>query len=159
MLNFKELIISASEGQNRSINAMKGMGVMIVVIVHLSPTYAIKAVLCSFFMPLFFILSGYFYKPVSFKVSLKNNYERLVKPYLFCSIICISLLFITGSKGREFMDVVFPYLYVNSEYRNCWIGGHFPKMFGLWFLPALFWCRITYNFLNSKEGVLLSWGG
>lgn len=84
-------------------------------------------------MPLWFVVSGYFYKPQSLRESIVSNFKRLIIPYFFCASICIIIMLAIGIKGRSFMNVVFPYIYVNSDYHPSLYMGNIPKMFGLWF--------------------------
>jgi fucose 4-O-acetylase-like acetyltransferase len=45
-------------------------------------------------MPLFFIISGFFFKPKPLMISLKDNFKRLIIPYLFICCVWILCAFI-----------------------------------------------------------------
>ena len=147
MIKIKEYIEWANSGQNRIVNLMKGIGILLVIMGHFYPNIYINSFIRSFHMPLFFILGGLFYSITDFRSSLRSNYNRLLKPFFICALMCIIGLFITGSKGRSFANVVLPYIIMNRGDQDLLPFFQVPKMFGLWFLPAIFWCKLCYNWI------------
>lgn len=99
----------------------------------LGPHSYLWKVVYPFHMPLFFLVAGYFYKEKEGVVLFKTSFERLIKPYIFVCII-ISLIRI----GQQIL---------HSEPIS--INSH-DILYGMgpvWFLLALFWCRIFFNYI------------
>jgi Fucose 4-O-acetylase and related acetyltransferases len=84
----------------------------------------------SFHMPLFFIVTGYFYKQEPLPKLLKKNRDQLFFPYLAMCVIIIVLTQIQQSHDFS-IDLI----------RT--IKGMGPG----WFLLAMFWARIEFHFL------------
>lgn len=122
---------------------MKGYGILLVIMGHSSlvmsaeNTYGmlLNNVIYSFHMPMFFIISGYFYKEKDLIVSLKNDFHRLLVPYLLTSIICILAFVLVKSIASD-------YSYV-PRFSITFLTGYAPV---LWFLVALFISKNLFNF-------------
>lgn len=54
----KQLILPEYEGKYRYVDLIRGIGITLVVIGHTEVPDAIKIIIYSFHMPLFFILAG-----------------------------------------------------------------------------------------------------
>src|SRR5512133_2369883 len=77
-----------------SIDIARGIGILLVVLGHTlaeanyhvqNPTvFFLGRLIYSFHMPLFFFLSGLFFKPeIRFPDLLKRRFDSVLKPYLF----------------------------------------------------------------------------
>ena len=111
---------------------MKGIGIFLMVTGHtLGPDSPLSKFIYSFHMPLFFLVSGYFFKCTTIINSVRSSYHRLIKPYIFiCFIyvtIKIALQYYHSQKLQIDLDAI--------------IYGMGPG----WFLLALFWGRIIIN--------------
>ncbi len=116
------------------VDIAKGIGITLVVMGHndfalISP-FAHKLIY-SFHMPMFFFMSGMFFKPdMPFWAFLHHRYNRVLKPFLF-TILLIYFASISFSKvgllmaGRRLLKA----MYGNGYYLD-WVQ--------LWFLPHLF---------------------
>lgn len=83
--------------QNRDItfDMMKGIGIILVIIGHLAHGFGwLVPAIYTFHMPLFFILSGYFYKE-------KKNYRTTAQRFQ----IVASTLFISNSNDHYIRDI------------------------------------------------------
>lgn len=88
-------------------------------------------------MPLFFIVSGYFYKEKKVKELFKREFRTLLIPYLIISIILILYGCIMCIIRHDVQRLLFwtdPFLYAGIK-----------DVGPLWFLLAMFWCRMFYN--------------
>ncbi len=104
-------------------------------------------------MPLFFIVSGYFYKPsINYKNKLINDFRRLVMPYVATSII-LSFFFICNSDDPIGIIKYFltAFIWCGAGDHTSMIWAHVPKIGPIWFLLALFWCRTTFNFIDNSS--------
>jgi fucose 4-O-acetylase-like acetyltransferase len=132
---------------------MKGIAILLMVFCHVvGHNYKI---VYSFHMPLFFIVAGYFYKDLvfnirTFKVFVKKNFIRLIIPCVFTlSLFCLWSL--TQALAKDNIKV-----FLSSFFSLIWMSGdELPTRFGilcinnLWFLPALFWCKIIFYIISS----------
>ena len=67
------------------VDIAKGIGILLVLIGHVSQNSYISSFIYSFHIPLFFIISGYLYK--NKKNYIRNKTTTILIPYLFFSII------------------------------------------------------------------------
>ena len=74
-----------SIGRIQWIDIAKGIGIILVIIGHVSINANINDFIYSFHMPLFFIISGFLYKPK--KNFVKNKVRSILIPYFVFSIV------------------------------------------------------------------------
>lgn len=131
-----------------AIDIAKAIGIILMVIGHCPGISGIlRNSIFSFHMPLFFILSGYFYKEQETKIIITRNYNHLVKPYLITSIACIILCIVTQHYEGALLKVFAMFLGAGGGM----IFGHKVPVIGpIWFLLALFWCKVVYNIICKK---------
>lgn len=119
------------------IDIAKGIGILLIVFGHNWIIYQNKDLfnlIYSFHVPLFFILSGVFFKnEVSFRLILRKKADSLLKPY-FMTLLIIYPLY--ALKGEDFFQYIFGVLYA---------AGDTIAWGQLWFLPNLF---LIYIFTN-----------
>lgn len=128
--------------RNTTVDIMKGIAILLMVIGHLFKNEALHTFIWSFHVPLFFAVSGYFTKRTDRSLSLfqggkqlvKSMLRRLIVPYF---VVCILLIFWFLVKNVDFLkEKWFDGLYL--------YGGRGP----IWFLFELFWCRLTFYFVE-----------
>jgi fucose 4-O-acetylase-like acetyltransferase len=104
-------------------------------------------------MPLFFIVSGFFYKPQPVAVQVKKAFKSLIVPYLFTAGGMVAWGLFDDLYGNE---LTFPNETVRW-FRICFYGSYNPdtplgNFIGpVWFLLALFWCRVVFSFFFSDD--------
>lgn len=130
-----------------TIDTTKAIGIVLMVLGHCAIPSLIRNFIFSFHMPLFFILSGYFYKEQSTRVLLEKGYKRLVKPYFVTSIVCIILCFLSQDYHNTLQKVFAMFLGSGSGHI---LGYPVPVIGPIWFLLALFWCKIFYNIIYTR---------
>lgn len=130
------------------IDIAKGIGILLVILGHglLSPSlhYAVY----SFHMPLFFVLSGYCF---SERQNWKRDFHSLILPFVLTVIIC-SVLYLCAGKFEE----------VSSRLFSLFLPRGFQSSFftidcssgPVWFLVALFWCRLIFRRIKEQHYVL-----
>jgi fucose 4-O-acetylase-like acetyltransferase len=127
--------------RNIAIDIAKGLGIILVVWGHTSKACPIHNEIYLFHMPLFFILSGYFFKSVykPFLQMLQKKFQAYILPYFFFMALCLSmaaiLYAITGELHRYKIQ---PDILINP-------GG---VVTALWFLPCLFEVQIEYYLIQ-----------
>lgn len=128
--------------RNNIIDIAKGIGIITVVWGHLPNVCPIKEEIYLFHMPLFFLLSGYFFKDecLSFIEVVKKKLNIYIYPYILFFIICktASAVLYYGTNHSELFTIS---------------PGVIIKPYGvvrpLWFFLSLFEVQIIY-FLISK---------
>lgn len=132
------------------IDVCKGLGMILVVLGHLSlPTPMIKYIL-AVNMPLFFFLSGYTFNNLSSANNfIKKKFETLIKPYLIFAILTYLFWIIIERRigiGAE-VNILKPFLgifYANNISNWMIFDGV------LWFIPTLFCVELIFYFLSKK---------
>jgi polysaccharide biosynthesis protein PslL len=136
------------------VDIAKGIGILLVVMGHndfrlISP-YAHKLIY-SFHMPMFFFMSGMFFKPdIPFFDFLRNRFHRVLKPFL-AILLLIFFASLSFSKisllmaGRRLIKALY-----GSGYYIDWVQ--------LWFLPYLFAVSLfAYVFFKIVKGMRPEW--
>ena len=114
-----------------------------VIIGHSFHVWPIYEFFYCVHMPLFFLVSGYFF---SIKGGLGGvilkNVKQLILPYLAVSaIICILFLLF-----RQHGEIILRETLLGTTLQN----EHNIVLGPVWFFLALFWCRLTYRFLAQR---------
>lgn len=123
----------ASE-RNESLDILKGIGILLVIIAHTFGMGHLWDIIYVFHMPLFFLVSGYFFKIRPFKEHLKKDFRRLIVPYLF---VCLLTIFYSFCKEYLHNTPVLYKSFISIFY------GNGP----IWFLLGLFFSRLLFYFL------------
>ncbi len=116
------------------VDIAKGIGIILVVMGHndfslISP-FAHKLIY-SFHMPMFFFMSGMFFKPdVPFWTFIRNRYHRVLKPF-----VAILLLIYFASLSFSKVGLV---MATRRLLKAMYANGHYLDWVQLWFLPHLF---------------------
>lgn len=137
--------------RDATFDILKGLAIVSVIIGHSRFPYEIEHFIASFHMPVFFFVSGYFFKIRDLRTEWGNDRKRILVPYLFtCAILIIVSLCISLLSGPNWTPVL-------DQLVTCTIGGHpliaipiYGKILNLgplWFLLALTFIRIMAKFL------------
>lgn len=71
-----------------SFDILKGGGILLVILGHIQIPYMLKTVIYSFHMPLFFFVSGCFFRPIQFeRVFCKKDQTITDSLGLFCLFV------------------------------------------------------------------------
>lgn len=127
--------------RNTEIDIAKGIALVLMIVGHSFTRHSY--LFESFHMPLFFILSGYFYSPITNLELIKKGVKRLWKPFFITIVLLEMVSFAMGvnyTMRSYFYSILFPDGIYTSNLTQIW-----PDAGALWFLAALFWCRIIFN--------------
>lgn len=137
---------------------MKGFGILLVMLGH-APVSAISHVLIyNVHLPLFFFVSGVFYRQRTLKDQIVHDFEQLIIPYFFFVVVWILVSFVGQIIHSGFSLEVF---------MNQLVVGINPldeKAYyltrAIWFLPCLFIVRLMAFFIFKAKhvgiGILLA---
>ena len=128
------------------VDIAKGIGIILVLIGHISQNKNLHYFIYSFHMPLFFIISGYLY-------SEKEQYVRkkaksILLPYLFWSIVSfLYWVLIERNLRTQNLNPIIPATNILIAR-----GGEDNYIFNvaLWFLPCLFVTEVMFHFLKKR---------
>ena len=148
--------------RDRTLDMMKGLGIVAVIIGHLT-SYG-RQFIFSFHMPMFFIIAGFLYRRKIIPTSVKNDFKRLIIPYLVTAVFIVVFYFILEQvTGKEYF-----YRWLKAALWGSSSPGHQSPLFGdypsigaIWFLLAMFWCKLFFLLIdilckNKNHIVLVS---
>ena len=117
---------------------VKGIGIILVVITHTNilPSFLIKWIF-TFHVPVFFFISGLFYKKCGYKTYIRKKSKGLLKPYFEYALAFFIVDFII--EGEAFIPQIPDRLF------EVFLG----KYSALWFLMALFVCEILLYLVDN----------
>lgn len=128
------------------IDAAKAIAIILVIIGHsnwLSAIPRVGGLIYSFHMPLFFIISGFFWKYTEIGTSLKKYAKAYLWPYL---VICLFIFvadcigcFREGGNFCNMPEMFFLKCLWASNWEKDILFGEIPRIGAAWFLFALFW--------------------
>lgn len=132
----------------QSIDVAKGFAIFAMIVGHFewTPDWLVYFIF-SWHIPLFFLVSGYTFRPKSMKEVVRGSFRRLVLPYLAVSIILAIRLYISMD-GAVVRDTLLSAVYGHPiSTRNVVFLSHVNGVGAIWFLLAMFWCRVVFNAL------------
>lgn len=145
------------------IDGAKAIAIVLVIIGH---CYWVKekpsipyvySFLYSFHMPLFFIIAGWFIKPLTIKEALAKYSKAYLVPYFFTSlasgVIAASIILYKDADYSMlpfFKRWALSTIYANPSLRNNLLFGDMPIVGILWFLFAIFWSNTIYSILKKR---------
>ena len=138
------------------IDIARGIAIILMIIGHVTQNVIFRNIIFSFHMPLFIIVSGYFYKDKPLKYVIKKLMIKLIIPTTIIVFLC------TFVDNLNHMDMY------NSLYNSfksiiiCWshqskIKYYFSDTGVLWFIYLLCISRLLFSVLKKiiKENELL----
>lgn len=139
----------------KEFDILKGIGILLVVLGHTGISGLPYTYIYAFHMPLFFFVSGCFYKAYPFKEILKRRSKSLLLPWV--SFATLFLLTNTAISYVESNDLTGSLSYnlmaldiVDEDSRSLFRT--------IWFLVSLFEISIIYALLD-KLHLYGKWGG
>lgn len=124
------------------------LGILLMIMGHIGFGGIFDKWIHAFHMPMFFFISGYFYKRKNIHDQLKSKMRSLLIPYLTFGIC--QLLIIYFIRNKIFVNACKSYLFTNYS-------GISPVPGALWFLTALFIAEFIYILIRNymKNDVLI----
>lgn len=131
-----------------TIDIVKAIGILLMILGHCPGiTHIGRNFIFSFHMPLFFIFSGYFYKSKALYNVFRSGNKHLVRPYIITSFFCILFSIYDWNLVKEKAIAV---VMSNGGWPSEMFGSNLPFVGPIWFLLALYWCKIFYCYLKKK---------
>ena len=138
--------ISPKSNRIDYIDLFRALGIMLMIMGQIGFGKHFDKFIHGFHMPMFFIISGFFFKKENIKIFLIKKLKTLIIPYFAFGIFHIFLYSIIYQDFKiEFIKNLF------WEITLC-----IPISGALWFLPAMFFAGIFYTLIQSttmKKGI------
>ncbi len=135
------------------IDILKGIGIFLVVLGHLSfKNENISHLIFSFHMPLFFVLSGFVFKRKKMSNFFLSKFRRILIPYIFFSFISFLAYYMLNFRTSIYTIKDFfigTLLGISNDYYLAWNVV-------LWFLSSIFLVNVLFNvFFRKKRWIVL----
>lgn len=132
------------------IDVAKGVTILSVILGHTIPAGFVRTLIYSFHMPLFFFLSGFFFRPLPRKTLARRKSRQLLFPYfLTCLLLILGSLLLLILKGRagEIPAQAARLLFASFYASGTDIPAPYviPQIGAIWFLWALFFAFLILN--------------
>ena len=126
----------------------KGFTMLLVIVAHIPQVpVAIRGLIFSFHMPLFFVANGFFVKDYDILKTLKKSVKSLLLPYAITGVIS-AFLYVLNNLGTGYSagQLAIHYLIsvVVGMSGSSTIFQSMESVGPIWFLTALFLCRNIY---------------
>lgn len=147
-------------GRNVFLDHAKAIAIILMVLLHTTSRYVVLTnVVEAFHMAIFFLIGGVFFKSAdSFRSVLCKGFRQLIIPYLVFSIIALTICWISPYIHPELYPGLdtFPKIIKAAVIGiflapNYYTGFAFLPLGPLWFLLALFWCRLLFYYWTSSK--------
>lgn len=120
------------------IDLLRAFGIFVMIMGHVAFGGVFDKWIHIFHMPMFFIISGYFYRRQPFTVMLKKRAKTLLLPYFVFGIIHLIIQFIRiGSIDTHAFYLLF---WENTAENGIPIAGALWFLTAMFFSEVLFWC-------------------
>lgn len=136
--------INIKSNRIEAIDIAKGIGILLMVMGHTGFGGVFDKLIHTFHMPLFFFVSGYFYRPdktKDFRQYLLRQINLLIVPYLAFALFyeLLHYLYVGEMSWGYFFKSL-----LSSNHNRIDVAG------ALWFLMALFSAKIVYSILDHN---------
>ena len=128
-----------SAGRIEYIDILRAIGILFMIVGHLGiGGTKTDHIIHSFHMPLFFIISGYFYKTGEIKKQIAHKAKTILLPYCVFGLVHYALwLLLNHNKSDNYLRPLQCLLF------DC-TSLDMPIAGALWFLPCLFFTELMY---------------
>ena len=141
------------------IDTARGIAIICIILGHLG-NMDINRFVFTFHVPLFFLLSGYFYnKEINARTLVIKRVRTLLIPYVICcTLIILSAVFINQltNQGTGDKDIILYWLQASAY----GAGDNYTTPFvihqigAIWFLLALFWTGLAFFAILKLKSVI-----
>lgn len=131
------------------IDIARGIGILLVVLGHVTKNEDTVKLIYSFHMPLFFFLSGYLFDRNQYDIRtfVTRKAKNLLIPYLFFYLLTLTLYYLVEVRvqsGDPFTwRLLIPLVWGSN------VNGLMAHNIVLWFLPALFSTEVLFRILSE----------
>jgi len=138
--------------RNDVVDIMKGLAILLMIVGHCRIPDFLRVSIFSFHMPLFLIIGGYYFRVKQVDVLIRTSFHRLIEPYLLVGFLTALIYYLFGFVSEasfRFLGI----LYGNNGSDVAFVDT--PYCGAVWFLLALFWCRMLFYYVYSFTKIWL----
>lgn len=132
-----DLVAGNSNHRIEYVDILRAFGIILMIMGHIGFGKEFNHYIHAFHMPLFFIVTGFFYKKRDMSDLFKRRFKTLIVPYFFFGMAQVILYFIIN---KSFDPFALRLLFFDNT-----TGEGIPIAGALWFLTAMFFAEIFYN--------------
>jgi len=125
----------------------KGIGIIMIVLGHNSLPSVLANYLYAIHVPLFFIISGFFFKQRTFLEELKWGIRHLLFPLWLTKFLWFLLVSMVYWHTGEYTGPSLSALLEGMFFEK----GEYAVIIGLWYITALFGARIILNIIGRAK--------
>ena len=137
------------------IDNARGIAIILMVVGHVVSGYK-RAIIFSFHMPLFIIISGFFFKPGrNLKEEITNIFKKLIIPYIVSIIIIHIVRALVIGDNINILNILEQIILAYSNKKTFFQDVETVGV--LWFIPFLAMCKIIFWSINkiSKDNEVI----
>lgn len=142
------------------IDVAKAIGILLVILGHCYYTATVPylgAAIYSFHMPMFFIISGMFLKPMGVKEGFAKYSKAYVKPYIITGLLMLLVTLLLFAlkivDSNEFILDFERIAFGSGSNEDKALLHDIPTVGPIWFLLALFWGCLLTSVIKKKCSV------
>lgn len=135
------------------LDVARGFGLLLVIISH---SCGLSRFLINYYIPLFFVVSGYIYKEGrSYKENISHKAKRLLIPYFGYSAVLLAIYALMGRTFAETKESVFGILYSRYCLYDTTVVTDNVYLFtvangAMWYLTAFFAASLVYHLVIDR---------
>lgn len=151
------LVLPGSGGRDLSVDALKGIGIVIIIMGHMDASAlgaGFISSLYTFNVALFFIVAGYTWRPKagqSFWAGATSKFRTIYVPYVV--LFAVALFYGHIVVRYVYQDYVIPFEWGATLkallYGSEWLNSVPTFNFALWFLPIFFIASVVFPLLQK----------
>ena len=136
-----------NENRIEYIDIARGIAIILMVLGHVIDVSLSRNFIFSFHMPLFIIISGFFYKDDSWKNAIVKGIKKLIIPYIICIIITDILLAIFN-RNIEYINVIdfLKQIFFSYAFSGIFTFFNAKPLSHLWFFPLLLLTKLIFKY-------------
>ena len=141
----------------RYLDDAKAVGILLVILGHclwLHSVPGLSRLIYSFHIPFFFIISGFFVKPLSLSNGIAKYAKVYLKSYYISAVVALLFVLVISTMMAPRFDNLIKEWLVRTLYASGSSQGKYtsdiPYIGALWFLWALFWSCVLYGYFLYK---------
>lgn len=152
--------------REKAFDIAKGIGMLAVILGHMSIPIKMGDFIFSFHMPLFFLINGYFFKKkeISNTKYIITKIKTLILPYIMtCIFVIIFSTLFQLRQGVEMAGILenvkswlLASVYGSGTFTH-FLKWNFRIIGAIWFLLAMFWADVIFHFLLKSKNPYV-WG-
>lgn len=134
--------------RDQTVDVLRGIGIVLMIMGHIGFGTKFDLWIHAFHMPMFYIISGYFFKKEIVKTDyfISKKSKELLLPYFSFALIGIFVAYtMGGAQGLIFWSAVRNILFSPNQ-------GMPPSDPAIWFLVVLFWINVMFHYLHKWFG-------